>query len=86
MRKKVANAKGYIYCDPWALSIQPKIPNHSIGLVVGLVEGLYSLSPGLNTPALKYANNLCHIYALYKIMIKTNKQKKMHFIFQVSMY
>lgn len=45
MRKKVANAKGYIYCDQWALSIQPKIPNHSIGLVVGLAEGLYSLPP-----------------------------------------
>ena len=40
MRKKVANVKGYIYCDPWALSIQPTIPNHSIGLVVGLAEGL----------------------------------------------
>ena len=45
--KKVANAKGYIYCDPWALSIQPKIPNHSIGLVVGLAEGLYILPPGV---------------------------------------
>ena len=40
MRKKVANTKGYIYCDQWALSIQPTIPNHSIGLVVGLAEGL----------------------------------------------
>lgn len=40
MRKKVANAEGYIYCDPLALSIQPTIPNHSIGLVVGLAEGL----------------------------------------------
>ena len=40
MRKKVENAKGYIYCDPWALSIQPTIPNHSIGLVEGLAEGL----------------------------------------------
>ena len=45
--KKVANAKGYIYCDPWALSIQPKIPNYSIGLVVGLAEGLYNLPPAL---------------------------------------
>ena len=40
MRKKVANVKGYIYCDPWALSIQPTIPNHSIKLVEGLAEGL----------------------------------------------
>lgn len=40
MRKKVPNAKGYIYCDPWALSIQPTIPKLSIGLVEGLAEGL----------------------------------------------
>ena len=45
--KKVANAKEDIYCDPWAFSTQPKIRNHSIGLVVGPVEGLYILPPGL---------------------------------------